>query len=121
MRPAELNQLKAMVTMPHVNERGLRAQWHRHPHIASFCGTGNNVVPDRPDRQPPLVAEAVILGPASACHPYELVYSQAYALWKAVFGHWLPQEEIRKLNRITAAGSPQPRRRPDPYPFPQTV
>lgn len=44
MRPAELNQLKAMVTMPYVNERAAYGRnKERHPHIASFCGTGNNV------------------------------------------------------------------------------
>ena len=30
--------------------------------------------------------------------PYELVYSQAYALWKSGFCHWFSQEEIRVLN-----------------------
>ena len=29
---------------------------------------------------------------------YELVYSQAYALWKSGFCHWFSQEEIRVLN-----------------------
>lgn len=81
MRPAELNQLKAMVTMPYVNERAAYGRnKERHPHIASFCGTGNNVqfLTD-PTGQPPLVAFRGVgdPGPASACHPYELVYSQA--------------------------------------------
>ena len=41
MRPAELNQLKAAVTMPSIDERAAYAHYHEHrPHIASFCGTG---------------------------------------------------------------------------------
>ncbi len=76
MRPSELNQLKAAVTMPSIDERAAYAHFHEHrQHIASFCGTGNNVqflsdptgnrrwlhgqqraVPQRPDGQPPLAA-----------------------------------------------------------------
>ena len=43
MRPSELNQLKAAVTMPSKDERAVYAHFHEHrKHIASFCGTGNN-------------------------------------------------------------------------------
>ena len=43
MRPAELNQLKATVTMTSIDERAAYAYYHEHrKHIASFCGTGNN-------------------------------------------------------------------------------
>ena len=42
MRPSELNQLKAAVTMPSIDERAAYAHYHEHrPHIASFCDTGN--------------------------------------------------------------------------------
>ena len=44
MRPAELNQLKAAMTMTSIDERAAYARYHEHrQHIASFCGTGNNV------------------------------------------------------------------------------
>ena len=44
MRPSELNQLKAVLTMPSIDERAAYAHFHEHrQHIASFCGTGNNV------------------------------------------------------------------------------
>ena len=44
MRPSELKQLKAAVTMPSIDERAAYAHFHEHrPHIASFCGTGNNM------------------------------------------------------------------------------
>ena len=44
MRPSELNQLKAAMTMPAIDERAAYARHKEHrEHIASFCGTGNNV------------------------------------------------------------------------------
>ena len=102
MRPAELNQLKAMVTMPYVNERAAYGRnKERHPHIASFCGTGNNVqfLTDPTGNRRWLPFEvSQIRDPHQHAIPYELVYSQAYALWKSGFCHWFSQEEIRKLN-----------------------
>lgn len=102
MRPAELNQLKAMVTMPYVNERA--AYGHnkeRHPHIASFCGTGNNVqfLADPTGNRRWLPFEVVkIRDPYRHAIPYGQVYAQAYALWKGGYCHWFSQEEIRRLN-----------------------
>ena len=102
MRPAELNQLKAMVTMPYVNERAAYGRnKDRHPHIASFCVTGNNVqfLTDPTGNRRWLPFEvSQIRDPHLHAIPYELVYSQAYALWKSGFCHWFSQEEIRKLN-----------------------
>ena len=44
MQPKELNKLKAAMTMPSINEREAYARYHENrPHLASFCGTGNNV------------------------------------------------------------------------------
>ena len=44
MQPAELNQLKAMVTQKYVDERPAYGRHKVHlPHVASFCATGNNV------------------------------------------------------------------------------
>ena len=44
MRPSEMNQFKAMVTMPSINERSAYARNKMHrAHVASFCGTGNNI------------------------------------------------------------------------------
>lgn len=102
MRPAELNQLKAMVTMPYVNERA--AYGHnkeRRPHIASFCGTGNNVqfLADPTGNRRWLPFEvSEICDPYCHAIPYDEVYAQAYALWKGGFRHWFSQEEIRRLN-----------------------
>ena len=44
MQLKELNKLKAAMTMPSINERAAYARHHENrPHLASFCGTGNNV------------------------------------------------------------------------------
>ena len=44
MHPAELSQLKALVTMKGTKERAAygRNKEH-HTHIANFCGIGNNI------------------------------------------------------------------------------
>ena len=44
MLPKELNKMKGTMTMPFINERKAYARYHENlPHLASFCGTGNNV------------------------------------------------------------------------------
>lgn len=43
MRPSEVNTMKTVVTMPSVDERLPYGHHPEHmPHVASFCGTGNN-------------------------------------------------------------------------------
>ena len=43
MKTTEINQLKAIVTETHINERASYGRYkERRAHIASFCGTGNN-------------------------------------------------------------------------------
>ena len=44
MLPKELNKLKGTMTMPSINDRAPYERYHKNrPHLASFCGTGNNV------------------------------------------------------------------------------
>ena len=44
MLPKELNKMKGTMTMPSINERKAYGRYHESlPHLASFCGTGNNV------------------------------------------------------------------------------
>lgn len=44
MRTPELNQLKALVTTKTINERAAYSRYKENrAHIASFCGTGNNM------------------------------------------------------------------------------
>ena len=101
MRPAELNQLKAAVTMPSIDERAAYAHFHEHrKHIASFCGTGNNVEflsdPTGNRRWLPFEIESI---ESPRDHPFDYtgIYSQAYALYQQGFQYWFSREEILKL------------------------
>ena len=103
MRPAELNQLKAAVTMPSIDERAAYAHYHEHrKHIASFCGTGNNTQflsdPTGNRRWLPFEVESIV-SPRDHPFHYEGIYSQAIALYKSGFQYWFTKEEIQELNR----------------------
>ena len=103
MRPAELNQLKAAVTMPSIDERAAYAHFHEHrKHIASFCGTGNNPQflsdPTGNRRWLPFEVESIV---SPRDHPFHYygIYSQALALYRRGFQYWFSKEEIQELNR----------------------
>ena len=101
MRPAELNQLKAAVTMLSVDERAAYARYHEHrPHIASFCGTGNSLQflsdPTGNRRWLPFEVES-IEPPHDNPLDYRSIYSQAYALYRKGFRYWFTQQEIERL------------------------
>ena len=103
MRPAELNQLKAVVTMPSIDERAAYAHYHEHrKHIASFCGTGNNTQflsdPTGNRRWLPFEVESIV-SPREHPFHYEGIYSQALALYQSGFQYWFTKEEIQELNR----------------------
>lgn len=103
MRPAELNQLKAAVTMSSIDERAAYAHYHEHrKHIASFCGTGNNTQflsdPTGNRRWLPFEVES-ILSPREHPFHYEGIYAQALSLYTSGFQYWFTKEEIQELNR----------------------
>jgi predicted P-loop ATPase len=103
MRPAELNQLKAAVTMLSVDERAAYARYHEHrPHIASFCGTGNSLQflsdPTGNRRWLPFEVES-IEPPHDNPLDYRNIYSQAYSLYRKGFRYWFTQQEIERLAR----------------------
>ena len=103
MRPAELNQLKAAVTMLSVDERAAYARYHEHrPHIASFCGTGNSLQflsdPTGNRRWLPFEVES-IEPPHENPLDYRSIYSQAYALYRKGFRYWFTQPERERLAR----------------------
>ena len=103
MRPAELNQLKAAVTMTSIDERAAYARFHEHRrHIASFCGTGNNTMflsdPTGSRRWLPFEVERII-SPRERPFPYEGIYAQALALYRGGFRFWFTSEEIMMQNR----------------------
>ena len=101
MRPSELNQLKAAVTMPSIDERAAYAHFHEHrKHIASFCGTGNNAQflsdPTGNRRWLPFEVES-IESPREHPFDYTGIYSQAYALYQQGFQYWFSRDEILRL------------------------
>ena len=102
LRPADLNQLKAMVTAKTISERAAYARNKEHrKHIASFCGTGNNptFLTDPTGNRRWLVWEVEeIDNPYKHPFNYTGIYSQAMALWKGGFQYWLDATEIGALN-----------------------
>ena len=103
MQPKELNKLKAAMTMPSINEREAYARYHENrPHIASFCGTGNNVqfLSDTTGTRRWLPFEVVsIESPLSSPFDYDAIYSQAYTLYQQGFQYWFSPDEIRRMAR----------------------
>ena len=102
MESKELNQLKALTTMRHVNERAAYARYKEtRPHIASFCGTSNNtyLLTDLSGnrRWMPFEVESI---DCPYSHPvnYTGVYAQAFALARNGFHYWLEEEETAMLN-----------------------
>ena len=106
MKPAELNQLKAAVTMPSIDERAAYAHFHEHrQHIASFCGTGNNVqfLSDETGNRRWLPFEIErITSPREVPFDYQGIYSQAHALYQEGFQYWFSREEIQRLSQHNA-------------------
>ena len=101
MRPSELNQLKAAVTMPSIDERAAYAHFHEHRrHIASFCGTGNNTQflsdPTGNRRWLPFEVEH-IRSPRDEPFDYEGIYAEALHLYRTGFRYWFTREEILRL------------------------
>ena len=103
MKTAEVNQLKAIVTETHINERASYGRYkERRAHIASFCGTGNNPRflsdPTGNRRWMPFVVERIV---SPYTHPFDYagIYSQAYALLQQGFVYWFTEEDNVELDR----------------------
>ena len=92
MQQKELNKLKAAMTMPSINERAAYARYHENrPHLASFCGTGNNVqfLSDTTGTRRWLPFEVdSIESPLTAPFNYDAIYAQAYRLYRDGFRFW---------------------------------
>ena len=103
MQPKELNKLKAAMTMPSINERAAYARYHENrPHLASFCGTGNNVqfLSDTTGTRRWLPFEVVsIESPLESPFDYDAIYAQAYTLYRQGFQYWFSPNEIRRMAR----------------------
>lgn len=103
LKPSELNQLKAIVTMTDIHERAAYAHYKEHrPRIASFCGTSNHTHfltdPSGNRRWMPFEVRQ-IRSPYTNEINYQGLYGQAYALWKQGFPFWMNAEETVRLNR----------------------
>ena len=103
MQLKELNKLKAAMTMPSINERAAYARHHENrPHLASFCGTGNNVQflsdPTGTRRWLPFEVES-IESPLTMPFDHEAIFSQAYALYRQGFRYWFDRQEILQLTK----------------------
>ena len=88
MRPSELNQLKAAMTMPAIDERAAYAR-----HNVQFLSdtTGNR-------RWLPFEVSSID-SPRSSPFDYVGIYSQAYALYQQGFRYWFDAGEVRRLAR----------------------
>lgn len=102
MRPADMNQLKAMITLPSVNERASYARNTAHrPHRASFCATGNNIsfLNDPTGTRRWLAFEAISIDtPYGNSLPYRQIYAQALSLYRSGFVYWFNKEEMERLS-----------------------
>ena len=100
MKPSELNQLKAYVTLDNINERPSygRTKVHR-PHLASFCATGNNpnFLSDPTGNRRWLPFEVENIDNPYLCQVnYHGIYSQAVYLFEHGFQYWFSQEEMTR-------------------------
>jgi predicted P-loop ATPase len=101
MRPTEVNTMKSVVTMPAIDERRPYGYYTEHmPHVASFCGTGNNVqfLNDATGnrRWLPFLVERID-DPRLYPFNYEGIYAQAYALYRQGFRHFFTKAEEERL------------------------
>ena len=101
MRPSQVNTMKSVVTMPAIDERKPYNRYPEHmPHVASFCGTGNNVqfLTDTTGnrRWIPFLVEHI---DSPREHPFnhEGIYAQAYALYRQGFRHYFSKAEEEML------------------------
>jgi predicted P-loop ATPase len=113
MKPSDVNTMKSVVTMPSIDERKPYDHYTEHmPHVASFCGTGNNVqfltdvTGNR--RWLPFIVES-ITSPREVPFDYDGIYAQAYALYRQGFRHYFSkaEEEVLKEHNKTFE-TPQP-------------
>lgn len=102
MSRQELNHLKALTTVTHIQERPPYGRNKvRLPHVASFCATGNNLqflTDDTGNRRWMPFEVEYIENPWTNPLPYEGIYAQAKALLDSGFRYWLQDSEIDRLH-----------------------
>ncbi len=102
MSNKEQNQLKAMVTMPVIQDRPAYARnFVNLAHVASMCGTGNNESflndPTGSRRWLPFLVDHID-DPRSYATDYYKLYAQAFFLYGSSFRYWFTREEIIHQN-----------------------
>ena len=103
MQRAEVNQLKALTTVPYIKDRPAYGRRKvRLPHRASFCATGNNqqfLTDDTGNRRWLVFEVERIDNPWTAAIDHAGVYAQAKALLEGGFKYWFDGDEIDDINR----------------------
>ena len=101
MRTSEVNTMKSVVTMPSIDERRPFERFmERMPHVASFCGTGNNVqfLNDSTGNRRWLPFEVErIDNPRDYPFDYAGIYAEAYALYRQGFCYYFTKDEEEML------------------------
>lgn len=107
MKPSQVNTMKSVVTIPAIDERKPYGHYPEHmPHVASFCGTGNNIqfLNDQTGnrRGLPFLVDS-ISDPYENPLCYEGIYAQAYALYRQGFRYYFSkaEEEALRLHNET--------------------
>ena len=103
MKPSEMNRLKWAVTTPVTDERKPYAHYsERRKHIASYCGTGNNVqfIDDSTGtrRWLPFEVESIV-NPREHPFDHDAVFAEAYELYRDGFQYWFNEGEMQVLQR----------------------
>ena len=102
MTKSEMNTLKGDITTAFIDERPAYGRYTEHlPHIASFCGTGNNMkfLNDPTGTRRWLAFEVKqILSPYEFPFDYQGIYSQAYHLYRNGFNYYFSKEEGDQLS-----------------------
>ena len=103
MKPAEMNRLKRAVTTTMTDERRAYAHYpERRKHIASYCGTGNNLqfIDDDTGTRRWLPFEVEnIRSPREFPFDHDAIFSQAFALYNKGMKYWFDEKELKLLMR----------------------
>ena len=103
MKPSEMNRLKWAVTTPVTDERRAYAHYsERRKHIASYCGTGNNIqfIDDDTGTRRWLPFEVEnIQNPREHPIDHDAIFAEAFELYREGFQYWFSEGEMQELQR----------------------
>lgn len=103
MNNREMNGMKRAVTLSHIDARPAYQRYTVHkPHIASFCGTGNNekFLNDPTGTRRWLAFKVnYVDSPRTFPFEYEKIYAQAYYLYRNGFKYWFSDSESSLIDK----------------------